>query len=73
LRKEYVHPGVPQTRLFAPVTEAETAITTLRDAIKDMCNRTGNPVEARPDDDEDDEMIDEIVVTMRGSSIREIS
>jgi hypothetical protein len=143
LRKEYVHPGVPQTRLFAPVTEAETAITTLRDAIKDMCTRTGNPVEARPDDDEDavdprkggfanatvisagvtretglricyvmfgqeyesevthpeedpaplmlhllskikvpisavrayrgNEMIDEIVVTMRGSSIREIS
>lgn len=53
LRKGYVHPGVPQSKLFAPVTEAETAITTLRDAIKDMYIRTGNQVEAWPDDDED--------------------
>lgn len=52
-RKEYVHPGVPQNRLFAPVTEAETAITVLREAIKDMYALTGNPVEAWPDDDED--------------------
>ncbi len=142
--EEGIRPSwVPQIRLFAPATEAATAITTLRDAIKDMYTRTGNPVEAWPDDDEDavdprkggfanatvisagvtretglricyvmfgqeyesevthpeedpaplmlhllskikvpisavrayrgNEMIDEIVVTMRGSSIREIS
>jgi hypothetical protein len=53
LRKEYVHPGAPQTRLFAPLAEAEAAITTLRLAIKDIYARTGEAAEAWPDDDED--------------------
>ena len=53
LRKEYVHPGAPQTRLFAPLAEAEAAITTLRLAIKDIYARTGEAAEAWPDDDEE--------------------
>jgi hypothetical protein len=53
LEEGYVHPGVPQAQLFARTAEAETAITTLRAAIKDMYARTGNPVEAWQDDDVD--------------------
>lgn len=53
LRKDYVHPAVPQARLFSPVEEAERAITTLRLAIKDMFARTGMAVEVWPDDDQD--------------------
>lgn len=33
LRKSYVHPGIPQEQLFPEVTEADTAIETLRNAI----------------------------------------
>ena len=46
-------PAVAQQRLFAPVTEADEAIATLRLAIKDMYARTGTPAEAWPDDDQD--------------------
>jgi hypothetical protein len=53
LRKEYVHPAVPQERLFAPVEEAEKAVAVIRLAIKDMYERTGTPPEVWPDDDED--------------------
>lgn len=53
LRKEYVHPAVPQERLFAQVGEAENSISTLRLAIKDMYARTGNPAETWPNDDQD--------------------
>jgi hypothetical protein len=53
MRKDYVHPAVPQERLFAPVEEAERAIEVLRLAIKDVYARTGTPAEEWPDDDED--------------------
>jgi hypothetical protein len=53
LRKDYVHPSVAQARLFAPLSEAEEAIATLRLAIKDMYVRVGAALEAWPDDDED--------------------
>ncbi len=53
LRKDYVHPAVPQERLFPPVEESERAIKVLRLAIKDMYDRTGTPLEVWPDDDQD--------------------
>lgn len=53
MRKDYVHPGVAQERLFAPVGEAERAIAVLRLAIKDVYVRTGTPEDAWPNDDED--------------------
>jgi hypothetical protein len=52
LRKDYVHSNVPQERLFAPLSEAEEAIATLRSAIKDMYQRTGNAAPKWPDDDQ---------------------
>jgi hypothetical protein len=54
LRKDYVHPGLPQERLFAPVVEAEQVIEVLRGAIKDVYARTGGaPAAEWPDDDAD--------------------
>jgi len=43
LRKDYVHPAIPQERLFAQVGEADKAITVLRSAIRDLYARLGNP------------------------------
>jgi hypothetical protein len=52
LRIDYVHPGVPQDRLFAPVQEADKAISVLREAIRDLCSRVGTPVPEWIDDDD---------------------
>ena len=54
-RKDYVHPGIPQERLFAPLDQAEEAITILREAIKHIYVRAGRPVPDWPDDDENPE------------------
>jgi hypothetical protein len=55
LRKAYVHPGIPQERLFAPLDEAEEAISVLREAIKDVYRRVGLPIPDWPDDDQNPE------------------
>jgi len=52
LRKDYVHPAIPQERLFARVEEAEKAISVLRSAIHDLCFRLGIPPPEWIDDDE---------------------
>jgi hypothetical protein len=54
LRKDYVHQNLPQTRLFAPVAEAEMAIDTLRKAIKDILHTAGKGGGEWADDDSDD-------------------
>lgn len=41
LRKDYIHPRIPQARLFSPLQQAEKAVTTLRAAIEDLHNRLG--------------------------------
>lgn len=55
LRKSYIHPGIPQERLFVPLNEAEETIPVLREAIKDVYHRAGLPVPDWPDDDQNPE------------------
>ena len=47
-----MHPGVPQDRLFAPVQEADKAISVLREAIRDLYSRVGTPAPEWIDDDD---------------------
>ncbi len=50
-RKDYVHGRVTQERLFAPVNEAEEAISTIRHAIKDVFERIQQMTPLWVDDD----------------------
>jgi hypothetical protein len=56
LRKEYVHAGIPQDRLFAPLQEAEDAISVLRGAINDVYRRVGKSPPTWVDDDKNPEV-----------------
>ena len=53
LRKEFVHFNLDQEKLFPEVQEAEKAITTLREAIKDIYRHSGKPFPDWVVDDED--------------------
>lgn len=55
VRKEFTHvkPTIDHARLLAPATEAELAITMLRDAIKEVCRLVGLSSPPWADDDED--------------------
>lgn len=53
LRKDYIHPRVPQHRLFAPTSEADKTIATLRDAVKDLHTMLQEPHPRWIDDDSD--------------------
>ena len=50
-RKDYVHGGIPQERLFAEVVEAETAITVAREAVKAVFALAGKGAPDWVDDD----------------------
>jgi hypothetical protein len=56
LRKAYVHGGIPQERLFAPVDEADEAISIVRRAVKDVFHRLGQAEPSWVDDDANPEM-----------------
>jgi hypothetical protein len=56
LRKNYVHVRIPQERLFAPVHEADEAISILRQAIKDLFDRVGHTAPSWVEDDTNPEM-----------------
>jgi len=51
LRVDYVHRQIPQSRLFAPVHEAERAVAVLRGAMEDIYVRFGKPVPQWVSDD----------------------
>jgi hypothetical protein len=51
LRKDYVHLRIPQSRLFAPLSEAEDAVTILRAAVKALYRRAGLSSPGWVDDD----------------------
>ena len=53
LRVDYVHRGIPQVRLFAPVAEADRAILVTREAIKALGTLIGAPASAWIDVDDD--------------------
>jgi len=53
LRKEYVHRNLSQKRLFAPVEEAENAISVVRAAINDLYRRARKPAPAWIEVDDD--------------------
>ena len=53
LRKDYTHPLVPQRRLFATLTEADKAIATVRDAVKELHSILQLPHPHWVDDDSD--------------------
>lgn len=53
LRKDYVHVAIPQTRLFAPVAEADEAISVLRDGTKAIYAHVGKTSPTWIDDDYD--------------------
>lgn len=53
LRKEYIHVALPQNHLFAKVSEADEAISTLREAIKAIYLHAGKAAPAWADDDRD--------------------
>jgi len=53
LRKDYVHVALPQSRLFADVSEADDTISTLRDAIKAIYLHAGKTSPPWVDDDYD--------------------
>lgn len=53
LRKEYVHPGIPQERLFAPGEEADRAIATLREGVHAIYVYAGKTAPEWIEDDED--------------------
>jgi hypothetical protein len=56
LRKDYVHGGIPQARLFAPEQEADEAISILRRAIQDVFHRVGQAAPLWVEDDTNPEM-----------------
>jgi len=43
LRRDYTHPGITQSKLFAPVQQAEDAIRCLRDGIGSVYGHAGKP------------------------------
>ena len=53
LRKDYVHVAIPQARLFAPVTEADEAMSVLRDGTKAIYAHVGKTPPTWIDDDYD--------------------
>ena len=53
LRKDYVHVAIPQTRLFAPVTEADEGINVLRESTKAIYAHVGKRPPTWIDDDYD--------------------
>ena len=53
LRKDYIHPGIPQARLFAPLEEADRAILTLREGIRAIYMHARKPAPDWIQDDED--------------------
>lgn len=54
-RKDYSHPGVDQDRLFAPLQEAENAITTIREGVKELHAIASKSAPAWVDDDSNPE------------------
>ena len=55
LRKEFTHvqPTISQGRLQTPLSDAETAIAVLRDAIREVCRLVNHPAPIWVDDDSD--------------------
>jgi hypothetical protein len=53
LRKDYVHVAIPQSRLFASVSEADEAIDILRDTVKAIYTHVGKTFPHWIDDDHD--------------------
>jgi hypothetical protein len=51
--KEYVHVALPQSRLFANVSEADEAVSILREAIKAIYVHAGKPAPSWAKDDRD--------------------
>lgn len=66
-RNDCVHAALPPSRLFAPVAEAEDAISVIRAAVVDMATRTGSPSPTWVNDD-----IDNAEGLTMGASFRSI-
>jgi hypothetical protein len=72
-RKDYIHKQLPQSRLFAPLSEAEDSIKVLRAAIKDIYGRAGAPPPEWVDDDEnpiDPELLGGFTMVAHGTLIQ---